>query len=109
LVCIRNALGKDSLQIKSREKLTLLNENVALILELVDFNLLSADNPKFADSIGEILIIDSLLYQLRTIIALDIDVRFPYGILKPLQLAINIVTISNKKRAKSPSPCRGDF
>jgi hypothetical protein len=37
-------------------KLTLLNENVALILELVDFNLLSADDPKFTDSIGQIII-----------------------------------------------------
>jgi hypothetical protein len=29
LICIRNALAKDSIQVKSREKLTLLNENVA--------------------------------------------------------------------------------
>src|ERR687885_315093 len=28
LICIRNALGKDSIQIKSREQLTLLNENI---------------------------------------------------------------------------------
>ncbi len=56
LICIRDALGKDSIQVKSTEKLTLLNENVALILKLVDFNLLSADDPKFADSIGQIII-----------------------------------------------------
>ena len=38
LVCISNALAKDSIQVKSREKLTLLNENVALILELVNLS-----------------------------------------------------------------------
>jgi hypothetical protein len=53
LVCIRNALSKDGIQVKSTEKLTLLNLNIALILKLVDFNFLSADAPKFADSIRQ--------------------------------------------------------
>jgi hypothetical protein len=56
LICITDALAKDSIQVKSREKLTLLNENVTLILELVNFNPLSADDPKFADSIRQIII-----------------------------------------------------
>jgi hypothetical protein len=55
------------------------------------------------------LIIGSLLYQLRTVIALKWTLGFPYGILNSLQLAINIVTVSNKQPAKSPAPCREIF
>jgi hypothetical protein len=43
LVCISNALRKDSIQIKSREKLTLLNENILPILKKrtkLDFRIL---------------------------------------------------------------------